>query len=109
MRKIDRIAIVAGLAVAFTLLALPSAFAVGAGKRCGGIVGIACDRGLFCQLKTGSCRSADTFGTCTRVPRLCPKIFLPVCGCDGKTYANDCQRLTVRVQKNHNGRCRPST
>lgn len=105
-RKIGRIAIAAGLAAAFTLLALSSALAVGAGKRCGGIIGIPCDAGMFCQLKAGHCGAADMFGTCARVPRFCTRIYLPVCGCDGKTYGNDCQRMTVKVQKDHNGRCR---
>jgi hypothetical protein len=75
------------------------------GQQCGGLVGIQCDAGLFCQFRPGTCGRFDQFGVCTRVPRFCPKIFKPVCGCDGKTYPNDCVRETAGVSKAHNGRC----
>ena len=99
-----------GLLVSLAALALmifvpATAGAVGLGKQCGGFPGIQCDAGLFCQKKAGQCSIIDISGTCARVPKLCPRIFRPVCGCDGKTYPNDCERQRAMVSKSHDGKC----
>ena len=107
--KIRRVAITAMVALAFVLSVGSSASAVGPGKQCGGIIGIPCDQGLWCQLPPGSCRAFDMLGTCAKVPRFCTRIFRPVCGCDGKTYGNDCARQAAKVQLAHQGRCKPAT
>jgi hypothetical protein len=77
----------------------------GAGQMCGGIAGIQCNPGLFCDPPTGACMTPDAGGTCQITTLLCSKNFNPVCGCDGRTYANDCLRLTSRVGKQADGAC----
>jgi hypothetical protein len=51
------------------------------------------------------CKGADVDGICVVKPETCADPIAPVCGCDGRTYDNDCERLRVEVQKNHEGAC----
>ena len=92
-------------AVALMILVPTSADAVGLGKQCGGFPGIQCDAGLFCQKKPGQWSIIDISGSYARVPKFCTRIFRPVCGCDHKTYSNDCERQSAMVSKLHDGKC----
>ena len=96
----------AALVVASALLAPASALAVGAGQACGGLVGIQCDNGLFCEMPANRCGAADLKGTCTKAPGVCATIYQPVCGCNGKTYPSDCDRRAAKVAKKADGPCR---
>ena len=106
MRRTLFLIAAAGMAAGLALAAPTGAGAAGPGQFCGGIIGIPCDKGLFCEFGGGRCGMFDMGGTCVKVPRFCPRIFRPVCGCNGKTYANDCVRRAARVSKRHDGRCK---
>ncbi len=87
--------------------------AAGAGKRhhgecqalCGGIAGIPCNDGEVCELPPHMCDAADLQGHCVPLPDACPQHIEPVCGCDGVTYGNDCERLRAGVPLDHFGPC----
>lgn len=112
--KLLSLAIAAGVIAAGIFVSFPrQAHAVVAGQPCGGASGVTCDKGLWCEPAAGKCgatQSAPAAGTCVAVPKLCiarknGKSFQPVCGCNSKTYSNDCFRRAYKIAKLHDGKC----
>jgi len=80
----------------------------GAPQACGGFTfppNPSCSADEFCEQPAGSCLIADLPGTCQSVPEVCTEIYDPVCGCDGRTYANDCFRQQAQMALDHVGAC----
>ena len=77
------------------------------GRTCGGFTGATCQTGEFCDYMAGACSGiADASGVCVAYEHLaCITITQPVCGCDGKTYPNDCVRQAAAVSKLADGDC----
>lgn len=60
-------------------------------RSCGGLAGLPCAPDEYCAYREGDlCGAADASSTCRLRPTFCFEGGSPVCGCDGRTYPNEC-------------------
>jgi hypothetical protein len=56
----------------------------------------------YCLLPAGTCSGR---GTCVTRPDVCLPVIMEVCGCDGRTYGNDCEAQVAGVNVASMGAC----
>lgn len=68
-----------------------------------------CAIGEYCHYEVGDiCGRADAPGSCRAVGSpVCPEIYQPVCGCDDRTYSNECFATAAGVSVLHASSCEP--
>ncbi len=77
------------------------------GDACGSRGLPPCDAALFCKWERSAlCGRADASGLCSVKPNICIKVYKPVCGCDRKTYGNECEAHSAGVSVDYDGVCR---
>lgn len=63
-----------------------------------------CRGGTYCAKPVGMCGGS---GMCAAIPRACPDVYAPVCGCDGNTYGNGCEAASAAMNIRDTGECDP--
>ncbi len=75
------------------------------GEVCGTVAKVQCAEGLWCDPKPGTCGDENAFGKCVRETKICTREYIPVCGCNERTYSNNCGRRAAKVGLNYKGKC----
>ena len=74
---------------------------------CGGVVGIECAKDEWCRYPSGhACGTGDFMGKCEKRPTACIQVYIPVCGCDNKSYSNECVAHSAGVDVAFLGECK---
>jgi hypothetical protein len=84
--------------------------ATGGNISCGGPSGGTCPVGQFCDLASNCGMIVNAPGVCMPFGGnvICSDQAMPVCGCEGRTYPNDCQRAAAGMLKAMDGVCADS-
>ena len=82
---------------------------------CGGHDVVPCPDGYVCDLRTYNCAGigigpagSGLIGVCIKQPekgKTCPLGTHEVCGCNGNTHENDCERVLAGESKSSDGAC----
>jgi hypothetical protein len=77
-----------------------------AAQSCGGFTGAQCKdvANTYCSFEQG-CGENDETGVCLPRPDACSPVLLPVCGCDNRDYANECEANLAGTDIAREGAC----
>ena len=78
----------------------PPAAAVPAPETC--LANRTCQKASYCSKPEGECKGK---GMCEPRPNVCPENYLPVCGCNDKTFYNSCWAAAAGVSLKAQGTC----
>jgi Kazal-type serine protease inhibitor domain len=104
--RFGRLVAAVSLVVGSVALGSTGAAAANLDEACGGPEKISCNSALFCRVAAGQCTAPDAAGTCEKAPAFCIRVSRPVCGCNGKTYPNECEARHAKVAVDYSGRCK---
>lgn len=75
-------------------------------RRCRTTRALECDTGEYCDFPVGgACGRNGSAGVCRPRPELCTREYMPVCGCDGRTWPTRCVAATQGVDAVSDGPC----